>query len=311
LKKTLSSLIRNDIVKLLKQNGFFAIGFSAAAPVDLSWQKKFIKWIENKNHNELKWLERNIEKRFNPLLLYPETRTIISVLHPWPEMKFDETELKIAAYAHGADYHNYLKEQAKPALQLLSNIDSKNTHKFITDSSAVFDRYWAWKAGLGFIGKNGFLINPEIGSRVIIGHIFTSIEFEPDNDIIENKCANCSNCLKNCPTNAFNLDGTIDARKCIACYTIENCGEIPSEISDKNPGWIFGCDICQQVCPFNKKEFETLFSQKMKGNWQTPATANEWLNMTEPEFEKLFADTPLKRAGLNKIKSNILALINQ
>lgn len=300
--------LKNDIAGLLLQQGFSAVGFSPAGPVSQSWQEKFRQWLGSGNHNGLQWLERNIDKRNNPTLLYPGTHTIISMLHPWPETEFNSGPLKIAAYAHGSDYHDYFKKQAEPAIELIAAADPNFQPRFITDSAAVFDRYWAWKAGLGFIGKNGFLINPTTGSRVLIAHIFTSVELESESETIGDNCGNCTKCIESCPTSAFNGDGTIDARKCIACYNIESKENIPAHISEKNPGWIFGCDICQQVCPYNQTSFTSVFSDKMKGTWMAPATQKEWMEMNETEFVEKYSHTPLKRAGLEKIRQNIRQL---
>ena len=299
---------KSDIAKLLLLQGFSAVGFSPAAPVSQSWQEKFRQWLAAGNHNGLQWLERNIEKRNNPALLHQGTHTIISMLHPWPEMTFDSGPLKIAAYAHGADYHNYLKQQAEPVINLIAAADPDFRPKFITDSVPFFDRYWAWKAGLGFIGKNGFLINPSTGSRVLIAHILTSLKLESETETIENNCGNCTKCIESCPVGAFNGDGTIDARKCIACLTIESKENIHPFVADKNPGWIFGCDICQQVCPYNQTSFTSVYSDKMKGNWIVPETKKEWMVMSEAEFAEKYSHTPLKRAGLEKIRQNIRQL---
>jgi len=219
--------------------------------------------------------------------------------------------MKIAAYAHGSDYHDFLREKTKPILKLLAEADKNFKPRFFTDSGPVFDRYWAWKAGLGFIGKNGFLIHPQYGSRVFLAHIFTSLDIETAENQLSNACGNCTRCLDSCPTNAFNCNGTVDARKCIAYWFIENKDEIPQEIIDKNPGWIFGCDICQQACPFNQKPIVSAASVEMKGNWTVPASVQEWLEMSEEEFRSHFENTPLKRAGLAKIKNSIMQLANK
>ena len=310
-KKRLNKEFRQDITHLLLQEGFSAVGFSKAGPVHASWGKKFSEWLRNGNHNGLKWLEKNVEKRNDPTLLYPGTKTIISMLHPWPEMEFDTGSIKIAAYAHGYDYHDYLRKQAEAAIKFVAAAVPDFQPKFITDSAAVFDRYWAWKAGLGFIGKNGFLIHPESGSKVLIAHILTSVEFHSESNTIEDECGSCTKCMDNCPTRAFNGDGTIDARKCIACYNIESKENIPAFIAEKNPGWIFGCDICQAVCPYNQTTIMSVFADKMKKNWQAPASEEEWLNLSEAEFKKRFSHTPLSRAGLEKMKQNIASLRQQ
>jgi len=299
------------IVRLLLQKGFSSVGFSHAEPVDESWSDKLANWIKSGHHAGMKWIEKNAEKRSDPTLLHPGTRTIITMLHPWPKTSFDTTEIKIAAYAHGNDYHEYLSKQAEAAMNLISESDPDFTPVFISDSASVFDRYWALKAGLGFIGKNGFLINRELGSRFLIAHIFTSIGFEPSDNGHTLTCNNCTKCIDSCPTGAFNENGTIDARKCIAYWNIESKESIPISIADKNPGWIYGCDICQQVCPHNQKEVAFEASERMSGKWNAPTTAEEWLKMDENEFQSHFANTPLKRTGLEKIKRTLMQLSNK
>lgn len=299
---------QDNVTELLLKAGFIAVGYSPAGPVAKTWSLKLDEWIEKGNNSRLKWMERNTDKRSDPALLHPGTRSVISLLHPLPDMEFDNGPVKIAAYAHGQDYHTFLKQQATPAINLLLSTFPVHKPLFVTDSAAMFDRYWAWKAGLGFIGKNGFMIHSEAGSRVLIAHILTSAEFEYNPETLANRCGNCSNCMDQCPTQAFIGNGTIDTRKCIACYNIESKDETPQHIAKKNPGWIYGCDICQQVCPYNSQPFFSIASEKMKGDWNAPASAHEWLEMTEDEFRRRFSTTPLTRAGLEKIKKTIIQL---
>lgn len=297
--------LQQKITETLLQAGFIEVGFSKAGPVDQSWADKLQHWLSEGHNNGLQYMERNNDKRIDTTLFRPGSKSVISMLHPWPEMNFDDGKLKIAGYAHGHDYHLYLPKIAEPALALLSAADHASKPVFLTDSAAMFDRYWAWKAGLGFIGRNGFIIHREAGSRVLIAHILTSIEFDYTATPLENACGHCTNCYEHCPTQAFNRNGTIDARKCIACFNIESKKQMPEEMAEKNPGWIFGCDICQLVCPYNQTK--TLFegSAKMKDNWNVPATVDEWLNLNETEFAEKYAHTPLKRAGIEKIKQTI------
>lgn len=296
---------QNRISGLLYESGFISVGYSSAGTVDASWSNKLDAWIAGGNNSRMKWMERNTDKRSNPVLLHSGIQSVISMLHPLPEMEFDQGPVKIAAYAQRQDYHTFLKQQAEPAINLLSSAFPGHKPLFVTDSAAMFDRYWAWKAGLGFIGKNGFMIHGEAGSRVLIAHILTSAEFEYNTATQVNKCGNCSKCLDQCPTQAFNGNGTIDTRKCIACFNIESKEDIPENIAAKNPGWIYGCDICQQVCPFNAKPFASTASAKMKGSWSAPSSVHEWLEMSEDEFQRRFSTTPLTRAGLEKIKKTI------
>lgn len=306
----MSIVDRENIEELILSQGFLTCGFSPALPVDEPIREKFNSWLQQGHHASMSWLENNGDKRFDPALLHPGTKTVISMLHAWPESNFDQGDLKIAAYAHGADYHDFLRQQAKPILDMLANADATHTPRFFTDSAPIPDRYWAQKAGIGFIGKNGFLIHPEFGSRFFIAHIFTSIEFKTDNKQLTQACGSCNRCIDACPTSAFTGQGTIEAARCLAYWNIEYKEEIPAEIASKNPGWIFGCDICQQACPFNNKSLFCESQLAMKGHWQSPSTAQEWLDMDEDFFVEQYRNTPLGRAGLQRIQSIIKTLRN-
>ncbi len=294
----------------LKDNGFVAVGFSNAELVDQDFVAKYNSWLTAGMHAEMSWLERNSEKRFDPTLLHPGTKTIITALYPWTEVEFDSGELKIAAYAHGFDYHQFLREKAKPALDFLSRVNPNHKPRFFTDSAPIPDRYWAQKAGLGFIGKNGNLIHPELGSRFFIAHIFTAISPEKEAKPLIQACGSCTKCIDACPTEAIIENGMIDSNRCISYWNIEAKTEIPTEIADKNPGWIFGCDICQMVCPYNKISLTKYNNDEMKGRWKAPENTAKWRSMSENAFELQFGFTPLARAGLHKIVDTLNGLKN-
>ena len=233
------------------------------------------------------------------------------MLHPWPEMNFDDGKLKIAGYAHGHDYHLYLPKIAEPALALLSAADHASKPMFLTDSAAMFDRYWAWKAGLGFIGRNGFIIHREAGSRVLIAHILTSLEFDYTATPLENACGHCTNCYEYCPTQAFNRNGTIDARKCIANVTIERRGPIPENIVPSLGGRVYGCDRCQEVCPWNKAPKVKKTPEFAIDEEIAEMTADDWKNLSEERFTRLFRTTSMKRVSYEKMMSNIEAVLRK
>lgn len=296
---------KEKIINELKENGFVAIGFNKAEMVDSAFAAKYNSWLQSGMHANMSWLERNNEKRFDPTLLHSGTKTIITAIFPWPETKFDSDELKIAAYAHGFDYHQFLREKAKPVLEFIAKVNPNHKPRFFTDSAPIADRYWAQKAGLGFIGKNSNLIHPEYGSRFFIAHIFTALSEESENKSLMQACGNCTRCINACPTNAIIENGVIDSNRCISYWNIEAKEEVPMEIVAKKAGWIFGCDICQMVCPYNKTEILFKTSLEMKGNWQSPKSSDEWFSFDEKQFEIQFGNTPLARAGLKKIFENL------
>ncbi len=293
-----------NIIRLKAQEcGFSEIGISRAIETDQRYQVHFDKWLEDKNQAYMSFLERNKEKRFDPRKLHEGTKTIISLLYPY-EKALQVENCKIASYAQGEDYHIRLRKKIKPLLDLIFELKPEHKPRFFVDSAPVADRYWALKSGLGFIGKNGFLIHLKNGSRFFIGHIFTALEFETYNEkSLERACGNCTKCIDACPTNAISLDSGLNANRCISYHTIESKDDIPEEIAKKNRGWIFGCDICQDVCPYNQKKYLT---SDIHETWTKTPTGEEWLSMSEEEFNTRFKDTPLIRAGLEKIKRNVL-----
>lgn len=296
---------KNKIVAEMKDNGFAVVGFSNAGLVEQAFMERYYSWLNSGMHAGMSWMERNIEKRFNPALLHSGTKTIISALYPWPESEFDKGELKIACYAHGFDYHQFLREKVRPVLEFLMKINPNHKPRFFTDSAPIPDRYWAQKAGLGFIGKNGNLIHPVLGSRFFIAHVLTAVSFTIVENQIAQSCGTCTRCIDACPTEAIVENGIIDSNRCISYWNIEAKTSMPSEIDKKNPGWIFGCDICQMVCPYNKMNLLTEASNEMKGGWNAPDDASKWREMDEELFNRCFGNTPLSRAGLNKIIDNL------
>lgn len=299
---------QNIITQKAKGNGFSHIGFSKAVETDQQFQTHFNNWLRDENHAEMNYLERNKEKRFDPRKLHEGTKTIISLLYPYEKAKQTDN-CKIASYAHGEDYHTFLRKKIESVLNFIKEILPNHKPRFFVDSAPVADRYWAWKSGLGFIGKNGFLIHPENGSRFFIGHIFTAIDFmEYKETHIKQACGTCTKCIDACPTNAIDPQKGLNANLCISYHTIESKEAIPRHITEKNPNWVYGCDICQNVCPYNHKTI--LPSPELHSTWPGNPSKDEWLNMTKEEFKTKFKGTPLERTGLEKIRSNIKLLVH-
>lgn len=244
----------DELYEIIIKQGFVDAGWSPCEAVEFQVEKNYRDWLEAGYHADMHYLERNLDKRLNPGLLMDNVRFIITMIYPWPVQEPVEGKVKISGYALGLDYHFFLREKAKPVMQF---IKKKTGHesRFFTDSAPVMDRYWAWKAGLGFIGKNGQLIHPLYGSRIFIAHIFTPANIEGNRrKPIPQACGTCKRCIEACPTLAIVKPFVIDSNRCIAYWTIEAKKDIPAFILKKNDGWVFGCDICTDVCPYNYKK---------------------------------------------------------
>lgn len=246
------------------RNAAFAVGFDAcgfARAEVLKEDAAFLhSWLDEGMHGEMQFLTRNFEKRTDPQELVPGCKTVVVVLlNYFPEKEQDKNLPRIARYAYsGIDYHTVIKNKLssleKKIIELYGTgiISEKYQHSFV-DSAPVLERRWAQKAGLGWIGKHTQLINPRMGSWTFIGVLLLNEALDNYDTTLPDRCGTCTRCIDACPTQAL-IPGTLDARKCISYLTIEKHGEIPEEFRDKLSGWKIGCDICQEVCPWNHKK---------------------------------------------------------
>ena len=302
-KSRLSSLIKEKATEL----GFFACGISRAMHLTEE-EERMEAWLEKGMNGEMSYLERNREKRYNPSLLVEGAQSVITVLYNYKptETLAEKDNFKISTYAYGKDYHRVIKKKLNQLVTFIEQNSGSHNHRVFVDSAPVLDRAWAHRSGLGFIGKNTCLINRKGGSWFFIGHIIIDLELEYEQKKPEkNFCGSCTLCIEACPTGALK-PFELDARKCISYLTIEYKGEIPVEFQGKFKNWIFGCDICQQVCPWNKGAVphdEPLFepSEELKN-----MRKNDWLALDVNEFNNIFQGSAVKRAGFNNLKRNIL-----
>ena len=301
-KKALSDFIKTQA----KNIGFYNCGISNAGKLTKDAEKMEF-WLSQGYNGEMSYLERNKEKRYNPELLVENAKSVITVLYNYyPQQRLDEDDnYKISKYAYGKDYHYIIKEKLSKLLAIIEEKTGKCNARVFVDSAPVLDRAWAHKSGLGFIGKNTLLINKKGGSFFFIGHIIIDLELHYEQDVdFNNYCGSCTKCIDACPTGALK-ENNVDARSCISYLTIEYKGELPQNLKGKFNNWIFGCDICQDVCPWNRFSFphnEPLFEpvydlQNM--------TKEQWRNLEKPQFNKLFKNTAIKRTGYNGLKRNI------
>jgi len=299
--------IQTDIVKSLAvQEGFSFCGIAKA--VKLSDDARRLEtWLKAGMHGGMAYMEKYFDQRVDPNLLVPGAKSVITLLlNYFPEQQQLPDTPKIAKYAYGNDYHEIIRDKLNAFLtQIKQSIGDINGRGFI-DSAPVLERTWAKRSGLGWIGKNGNLINKQQGSFFFIATLIVDIELEYDDALAKDYCGTCTKCIDACPTEAILPGNIVNGSKCISYFTIELKEMlIPNELNDKFNNWMFGCDICQDVCPWNR------FSQPTREAGFTPIpeilnlTTKEWEAMTEEGFRKIFKHSPLKRSKYKGIMRNV------
>ncbi len=255
---------------------------------------------------KMSYMERYFDKRLDPRLLVDGAKTVVSLLlNYYTEKTIEQPGApKISRYAYGKDYHTVIKEKLKELMHFIHQNVGEVGGRAFTDSAPVLDRAWAAKSGLGWVGKNSNLINPKAGSFFFIAELIIDLELEPD-VAMKDYCGTCSRCIDACPTDAIIKPNVVDGSKCISYFTIELKDHIPVEVKGKFENWAFGCDICQEVCPWNR--FSTPTTEPAFTPNEAIATwnKNDWEEITEDVFKKVFSDSPLKRTGYDGLKRNL------
>jgi len=304
----------NSLVKTWAEElGFVACGFVRARKMTETLEP-LKEYIARGYNADMGYLERNIEARIDPSLLLPGVKTLLVFLAPYRQKESQPEGLpKIATYAWGLDYHIVIRNKLYEIVRRIRNIVPELKARVFTDSAPILERLWAKEAGLGFIGKNGFLISREHGLHNLIGIILVDVEMDYSLSLdIKGGCGTCRRCLDACPSGAIVEPFVVDSRKCISYQTIESkkkfCDE---EYRIDRKGYIFGCDICMDICPWVNRakysewnEFAPLFSEKT-GKKIVEFSKEEWMALSEEYFAELFINSSLKRAGLSKIKDNL------
>jgi epoxyqueuosine reductase len=265
------------------------------------------RWLQAEMNGEMNYMENNLEKRLNPGLLVENARSVISVLlNYFPVVGQSDPDAPILSkYAYGVDYHFVMKEKLAELLHFLQTEIAPCEGRCFVDSAPVLDRAWAARAGLGWIGKNTNLISPEHGSFFFIGELIVDLELPADEKVVRNHCGNCTRCIDACPTKAIIEPYVLDARKCISYQTIEIKGEIDPELKGKFKNRMFGCDICQDVCPWNLKSVPHLESAFVANESVLKMKKEEWFSLDKATFNKLFKKTAVKRAKFEGLKRNL------
>lgn len=304
--------ITNEIViHKAHELGFDLVGFAKADL--LEEETSFLQtWLGKGYHASMEYMNRNIEKRRDVAQILPSAKSVISLAMNYYtpfEHKNEISSGKISRYAWGKDYHLIIWEKLSLLEEYLKNLDLNFESKSYVDTGPVMDKAWAVRSGIGWLGKNSNIINREIGSWFFIANIITNSEFEYSEKVADH-CGSCSACIDACPTKAIKQPYVVDANRCISFLTIENKQEISKKFMGKFDDWIFGCDVCQDVCPWNKKFSEPTLIPEFHPHG-TNLSLNEVINMDEDEFKKRFETSPIKRTKLAGLKRNAVFLSSE
>ncbi len=306
--QNITELIKAEALSL----GFSVCGVAKAGEVPNEVCQHYDEWLEKNFHGNMSYLERNKELRRDPRKLVEGTRSVIMVaMNYYPKVKRDENSPKIAYYAYGRDYHKVVKKRLDKLLKFIKeHINEEADGRSFADSAPIMERYWAVQAGLGWIGKNGLLIIPKLGSFFVLGVLLLNLELEADKEM-PNRCGPCVRCIKSCPTSALLGNGVMDARRCVSYLTIENKDEIPKELADKLGDRLYGCDTCQEVCPWNRLARPTEVEDFHPKEAILSLDYETIEKMENDEYEQLFAGSPIRRAGLEGLKRSLRAIKGQ
>lgn len=286
--------------------GFMSVGFAKADFLEED-AVRLESFLKNNYHGKMSYLENHFDLRVDPRKLVPNAKSVITLLlNYYPEENPSKTAPKIAKYAWGNDYHEVIKEKLKALFAYINQHIGQIEGRGFVDSAPVLERTWANKSGLGWIGKNGNLINKQAGSFFFIATIICDLELEPDPTFKTDHCGTCTRCIDACPTDAIIDNKRIDASKCISYLTIELKDQlIPNEFEGKMDNWLFGCDVCQDVCPWNRFS-KPHTEQAFKAHKEIlNLSSQEWEAIEEHTFNTLFKHSPLKRTKWSGIQRNI------
>lgn len=299
--KTYSNLIKTHAKRL----GFTSCGIAKAGFLE-SEAPKLEKWLQNDFHGEMRYMENHFDKRLDPRLLVDGAKSVVSLSYNYfPSEVQREDTYKIAKYAYGEDYHKVVKDKLFELLEILREEIGEINGRCFVDSAPVLERAWAEKAGLGWNGKHTLLIQKQQGSFFFLAELIIDLELEFDEPFTTNHCGTCTKCIDACPTEAILPNNQLDGSKCISYVTIELRDNIPTEFKENMKDWAFGCDICQDVCPWNrfsKPHNDYLFSPKEN---MLDYTKRDWEEITEETFKKVFNKSAVHRAKYNGFTRNI------
>lgn len=287
-----------------KRLGFLSCGISKAEFLE-DEAPRLEKWLKQNMHGEMQYMENHFDKRLDPTKLVEDSKSVISLLlNYFPEEKQNPDSFKISKYAYGMDYHFVIKDKLKSLLHFIQEEIGEVHGRAFVDSAPVLDKAWAAKSGLGWIGKHSNLLTQQVGSFYFVAELIVDLELEYDAPVTDH-CGTCTACIDACPTKAIIEPYVVDGSKCISYLTIELKNEIPSGFQDKMDDWMFGCDVCQDVCPWNrfsKPHNEPLFNPNPE---LLSFTKKDWEEITGEIFNKVFKKSAVKRTKLSGLERNI------
>ena len=305
-KQKQTSLIKTEAKRL----GFLSCGISKAEFLEEE-APRLEKWLANEMQGKMSYMENHFDKRLDPTILVPDSKSVISLIfNYYPKKTQIKDTYKISKYAYGIDYHIVIKNKLKLFLEFIQQEIGEVHGRVFVDSAPVLDKVWAAKSGLGWIGKHSNLLTKQFGSFYFIAEIIIDLELEYDFPVTDH-CGTCTACIDACPTEAIVDPYKVDGSKCISYFTIELKNEIPSNVQGQFDDWMFGCDICQDVCPWNrysKSHNEPLFNPKPE---LLSMSKKDWDEITEDVFKKVFYKSAVKRTKFSGLKRNIEFLQNE
>ncbi|MCG2417742.1 tRNA epoxyqueuosine(34) reductase QueG [Aequorivita sp. F47161] len=287
-----------------KRLGFLSCGISKAEFLEAE-APRLESWLNKNMNGEMGYMENHFDKRLDPTILVPGSKSVISLLlNYFPSETQTSDTYKISKYAYGTDYHFIIKDKLKQLMEFISEEIGEVHGRAFVDSAPVLDKAWAAKSGLGWIGKHSNLLTKQLGSFYFIAELIVDLDLEYDAPVTDH-CGSCTACIDACPTNAIVADKVVDGSKCISYFTIELKNEIPTSVKGKFEDWMFGCDICQDVCPWNrfsKPHNQPLFNPHPE---MLSMSKKDWEEITEEVFQKIFRKSAVKRTKYAGLKRNI------
>lgn len=287
-----------------KRLGFLSCGISKAEFLEEE-APRLENWLKKNMNGEMAYMQNHFDKRLDPTILVPDSKSVISLLlNYFPSETQTSETYKISKYAYGTDYHFVIKDKLKQLMNFISEEIGEVHGRAFVDSAPVLDKAWAAKSGLGWIGKHSNLLTKQLGSFYFIAELILDLDLEYDTPVTDH-CGSCTACIDACPTNAIVADKVVDGSKCISYFTIELKNEIPTSQKGNFEDWMFGCDICQDVCPWNrfsKPHNEPLFNPNPE---LLSMSKKDWEEITEDIFQKLFKNSAVKRTKFSGLKRNI------
>ena len=300
-KEKNSNWIKNEARRL----GFDACGISKATFLEAE-APRLEAWLQNSFHGEMRYMENHFDKRLDPRLLVPGAKSVISLLYNYyPEAIQNESSYQISKYAYGEDYHLVIKKKLNEMVDSMQQIMGKFNARVFTDSAPIMERTWAQKSGLGWLGKNSLLINKSRGSFFFLAEIILDMELIYDSPFKSDHCGTCTQCIDACPTEAILPNNTVDGSKCISYFTIELKEEIPTQYKESFNDWAFGCDICQDVCPWNRFSLPHKEEKFLPDERLLQFEKDDWEEITEDVFKEIFKRSAVKRTKFSGFKRNI------